>query len=323
MYNNRFIYFTFCFLCAIALSLTGCKSVGDRNLQTKVKEDPRWQIEAIAPDLTLYSFVGQYYAPYDAHQTVRVLAMPKNSQKLRLALLDILPQDSLSQAVTVDPSIIAAVNGTYFEKSLTKGSSTAYLKINNTLIDSVEVDQQNQFYWKHEGALFFSQDQMRIARGTNATYGQAEEANIMSGSPILIENGHPVGATFVKTPDRDLTRLHYEDPERHQGVRHPRTALALTSTHILLVAVDGRSTVAAGMSAKELTLFLQHYFPVEDALNLDGGGSTTMWVDVEQLPNAKQLPNAHGVLNYPSDNRKEDHLGQRQLRNAIVIKKVK
>lgn len=304
-------------LICFSFAFVSCKSVLPKESSILLQHDMPWKQERLADDLMLYRLVGQYYEPYEAYQTVHVLALPKKSKSLQLELLDIRPEDSLSQAVTVDPSIVAAINGTYFEKGLTKGNSTAYLKINQVLIDSVEVDKNHQFGWKHEGALAFTKDQMRILRGDNQIYAKAKEENIMSGAPILIEAGKPVGAYFVKTPHRDLTQLHYENPERHQGVRHPRTAVALTEKEVLLITVDGRSTRAEGMSAKELTEFIQKYFPVQEALNIDGGGSTTMWISSDTAAPV------HGVINYPSDNRKQDHFGQRQLRNAIVIKKIR
>lgn len=61
------------------------------------------------------------------------------------------------------------------------------------------------------------------------------------------------------------------------------------------------------MSAKELTQFIRKYFNPAYALNLDGGGSTTMWVKGE------------GVINYPTDNKRFDHYGQRRIRNYIMV----
>ena len=49
-----------------------------------------------------------------------------------------------------------------------------------------------------------------------------------------------------------------------------------------------------------------------DALNLDGGGSTTLFLNV----------NDHqGVVNCPSDNGRFDHEGERGVSNAILIMK--
>ena len=53
-------------------------------------------------------------------------------------------------------------------------------------------------------------------------------ANILSGAPMLIDNNDPVGLNFTGNVEgMDLNKLDYEDFRRHQGVRHPRTAVAL------------------------------------------------------------------------------------------------
>lgn len=56
-----------------------------------------------------------------------------------------------------------------------------------------------------------------------------------------------------------LESFDYEDYRRHQGVRHPRTVVAVTEDKdLLLVTIDGRwAGKAEGMSAKEVTLFLK------------------------------------------------------------------
>ena len=71
--------------------------------------------------------------------------------------------------------------------------------------------------------------------------------------------------------------------------RHPRTAIGvdLSGDILLLVTVDGRSSVAAGMTGDE-TARLMERLGAHDAVMLDGGGSTTMWVA------------GRGVVNRPS-----------------------
>lgn len=85
--------------------------------------------------------------------------------------------------------------------------------------------------------------------------------------------------------------------------RNPRTALGLTADHrtLFLLVVDGRATGRAGMTCDELgALFVE--LGAADAVNLDGGGSSTMWV---------QGP---GVVNFPSDG------SQRVVANHLAIK---
>ena len=60
------------------------------------------------------------------------------------------------------------------------------------------------------------------------------------------------------------------------AARHPRTAVGRTAEgDVWLVAVDGRSAVSAGASLAEMAVVMRRLGCVE-AMNLDGGGSTTM-----------------------------------------------
>jgi len=80
---------------------------------------------------------------------------------------------------------------------------------------------------------------------------------------------------------------------------------------ILLITVDGRNINSAGMSLFELTK-LMRWLKADDAINLDGGGSTTLWIN-------NYMEN--GVVNYPTDNKKWDHEGQRKVANVVLLKK--
>jgi exopolysaccharide biosynthesis protein len=92
---------------------------------------------------------------------------------------------------------------------------------------------------------------------------------------------------------------------RFSAQRHPRTAVAMTrdSLTVLLVAVDGRPRQpggSVGMTLVELADFLVR-IGAWQALNLDGGGSTTLWV-------------RDRVVNLPSDS-----AGERPVGNALFV----
>ncbi|MFD6136532.1 phosphodiester glycosidase family protein, partial [Isoptericola sp. NPDC060257] len=78
-------------------------------------------------------------------------------------------------------------------------------------------------------------------------------------------------------------------------LRHPRTAVGLSEDGrtAYLVVVDGRQAQSIGASLPELGRFLGQ-LGADDAINLDGGGSTTM---VARLPGDAGT----SVLNSPSD----------------------
>ena len=60
-------------------------------------------------------------------------------------------------------------------------------------------------------------------------------------------------------------------------VRHPRTAVGWNATHLFLVVVDGRQRFSVGMTHPELAEYMRKLGCTE-ALNLDGGGSVTLWL---------------------------------------------
>jgi len=79
----------------------------------------------------------------------------------------------------------------------------------------------------------------------------------VSGGPTLIREGEIVGG---------------------DNIRNPRTAAGFSESELVLVTVDGRRAGwSVGMTQTELAELLEELGCVE-ALNLDGGGSTTMWV---------------------------------------------
>lgn len=92
--------------------------------------------------------------------------------------------------------------------------------------------------------------------------------------------------------------------------RHPRTAVGKRADGtILLLTADGRSPEAAGVSLKELQVIMK-WLGAEYAINLDGGGSSTLYVEGAS---------DNGVVNHPTDNRIFDNKGERKVANAILV----
>lgn len=92
--------------------------------------------------------------------------------------------------------------------------------------------------------------------------------------------------------------------------RHPRTAIAWSGTHHWFVTWDGRQPgYAVGVSYAEMSDFLLEVLEVDNAINLDGGGSTTLVVN--------------GVVrNCPSDNATIPCAGTpRSVPNALMLVK--
>jgi hypothetical protein len=94
--------------------------------------------------------------------------------------------------------------------------------------------------------------------------------DVLPGGPLIVRNAR-------MTPPADWVAEGFSH-QRHNGPRHPRTAIGVTrSGAMLLVTVDGRQAHSVGMTMWELAELMMD-LGARHALSLDGGGSTTMTV---------------------------------------------
>lgn len=90
--------------------------------------------------------------------------------------------------------------------------------------------------------------------------------HIISGGPYLVKDGE----IFVDMTAQKLACI---------GGRNPRTAIGYTKdNHIIIITADGREGSSIGMTLNELARLMQSLGCV-NAMNLDGGGSTVMYVN--------------------------------------------
>lgn len=118
-------------------------------------------------------------------------------------------------------------------------------------------------------------------------------ANVVGGGGMILRGGQPVS---------DSTNVEEKISVAFLRARHPRTFVAINqdTTKLLLCTVDGRQETSIGMSFQEMADFLLSIGGWH-AVNLDGGGSTTMVVN--------------GVIvNSPSDK-----TGERPVANTLQI----
>lgn len=113
-------------------------------------------------------------------------------------------------------------------------------------------------------------------KAASPVWQDAQQA--VSGGPWLVRDGK----ILVDGDAEDFPAAEFV------AKRHPRTAVGVTKDrHLLLVTVDGRQSQSVGMSLNELAKFMLQLGAVQ-AMNLDGGGSTSMFV-------------GGGIVNGPSD----------------------
>ena len=111
--------------------------------------------------------------------------------------------------------------------------------------------------------------------------------HIISGGPYLVKDGE----IFVDMTAQKLGCI---------GGRNPRTAIGYTKdNHIILITADGREGSSIGLTLNELAHLMQSLGCV-NAMNLDGGGSTVMYVkgNIVNKPPIKggiALSNAIGI----------------------------
>lgn len=104
------------------------------------------------------------------------------------------------------------------------------------------------------------------------------DASAMQAGPLLVRGGRVVVAD--DDPEGFATTHASEFDSDITAERLPRMALAITDTHYLGVAIDGRSDDDTGMLLPELADLLVR-LGAHSGLNLDGGSSSSLVVDQE------------------------------------------
>lgn len=198
--------------------------------------------------------------------------------------------DSLlrTSEIAENAGALVAVNGSFFD--MRAGGSVVFLQENGIVI--TETHDRSAFVNEGAYAVDTAGVVMILKKPENADWSHSPaHRDILVSGPLLIHQSEPT------SPQRIPFNLN----------RHPRTAIGITEEgHLLLVTVDGRHAEAAGMTMWELQDYMES-LNCRDALNLDGGGSTTLYI------------RGKGVVNYPSDNRNFDHEGERRVANAILV----
>ena len=136
------------------------------------------------------------------------------------------------------------------------------------------------------------------------TFGIRVEDSLLSmfGGPEETEDSVNGVPQLIKGGRIDITWEQEKASKSFAEARHPRTAVAkLKDGKFLMITVDGRQPgVSVGMNLQELAEYLLS-IGAADAMNLDGGGSTTMFLNGR-------------VVNKPSD---KD--GERKVSDAILV----
>jgi exopolysaccharide biosynthesis protein len=289
----------YCF--TLFLFTTNAQNSSDSLTLTNVK----WISTDLGNGLTWRSIHFNQQELFSSNQFVSILQTKLNNKKLQFALGsadnyvpngDTLRKLKPTSFIATENYAIAAVNGGFF--NIKKGGSVDFIKINKNVLDSAAY-LPNQLIPEHSvAAITIEDNEVKIVKGGTKLYWEKSlpQSNVLVTGPLLIYNNEK----------QELRNNPFNNN------RHPRTCACVTSENeLLLITVDGRTAMAQGMSLNELT-YLSKMLGCKDAVNLDGGGSTTMYINGQPFD---------GVVNFPCDNKQFDHYGERAVSNILMILK--
>jgi exopolysaccharide biosynthesis protein len=275
----------------LSLSISLLALTNDLTGQLAGYKTIKWTREKVDPGLTWKS--SHFNLPGPEPQNVNILIV--NTRKRKIALhYDHEKNLPLNQQVD-SSNVVAALNGGFF--NIKDGGSVTYIRTGGIIQES-----DTSLKWKRNtnmnGSLLFDlYDRISIQEShSNEWYdNHTEFIDVLLTGPLLLSDKQK-----TTLPSTSLVEL-----------KHPRTAIGSRGRfRIVLATVDGRTESAAGMTLEELTN-LMISLKCRDAVNLDGGGSTTMWIRNKPY---------NGIVNMPCDNRKFDHEGARAVSDIIIIR---
>jgi hypothetical protein len=245
--------------------------------------------EWVAPGL-VYHAVASGAMPWSLH----LLEVSTDACALGFRVVGLDPRGGERQTVAAlleSGGGLAAVNGDFFTpENHPLGVEASYGAIKGASSRPV-------FAWRPGSGprvtpIEWRGDTLQIEEGWRLVRGEPDgQTEVLSGFPALLRGGARVGD--LEGDARPAFAL----------ARHPRTAVGmdLQRNRLWIVVADGRRDgIAEGMTLPELADLFQA-LGVTEALNLDGGGSSTMVVRGR-------------LMNRPSD-----PLGARPVVNALAV----
>jgi len=245
-----------------------------------------------APDLDSFPTVRIYTdSLYDSPQRITLIRLNKvDLDTYRIELAYHASKLQKTSQFALQNKALAAINGSFFD--MKEGGSVCYLEKGDSVISFTRPDTLK---WAvpdslANGAIVLTKEnKLHISRLRTDQYflESLQEKFVLLSGPLLIHR-----SLAQELPDMAFSHK-----------RHPRSCLGITEESLIFITVDGRSAQAAGMNLFELQEYLLDMGCTE-AINLDGGGSTTLWT------------RSMGVVNVPSDSG-----GERSVANALIIVK--
>ena len=254
----------------------------------------KWNKEKVAKGIEWYQyhFTGEEKI-FDAEEFVNVLVVDQKKAKRRFALTAVEGKLRRTSQAALDSGAIVAINGSFYN-TRPPYNSVCYLKINGEVI----FERSGKMGDRDGGAVLIDdRGRVSVEQGDPDDpqwVSTRTEPSIIGSGPMMLQDGQRIDmgtGAFVT-------------------LRHPRTAIGTSGNKVYLVTVDGRSKGnSLGVNLNELANILK-WLGAENALNLDGGGSTTMYIEGQP---------ENGIVNRPCDNQKFDRQGERRVSNSLLL----
>lgn len=273
----------------LAVNLTGFAQNQDSIAIVKTK----WHRARIARKVLLFNHHFKDKNLFGANENISYIEVKNRGRKAVFALAAEEKELITTSNFGTRDSAIVAINGNFFD--VKNGGSVDFVKVNGKVINQNRLEKNGNRARHQQAAVVIEKGKLAIKKwdGSADWEDKFTEENVLLNGPLLFLNG--------MKEDLDTTAFN--------RLRHPRTCVGLKPNgRVILLTVDGRNDNSAGISLFELTKLMQ-WLGCSSAVNFDGGGSTTLWIKDK------------GVINYPTDNKKWDHEGERKVANVILVKK--
>lgn len=244
-----------------------------------------WQIERVKKGIVWKK--AHFEDLFGGRQAVNIMEIDLKRHHKKLKLAGVSQGMKLTSEFARDNKAVVAINGGFFNTKV--GGAHDFIKIDGSV-----VNVSSNSHPRANAYFAFDQQDVCIIPQTADSTRETRIDNVLLSGPLLLS-----GSEFAPLEENKFNMN-----------KHPRTAIALRGDTLVFITIDGRNASSHGVNLIELSRLLKWY-GCEAAMNLDGGGSTTMYI--------RGQPD-NGVVNYPSDNKLFDHEGERPVANIIYIK---
>ncbi len=183
--------------------------------------------------------------------------------------------------------VVGGINGGYFA-----GAKPIGVLRRQGYTDNAKFwPQRSAFGWNDKGETVFVDGRETADISSDRRFDQYTE--MLQAGPLLLKNGEYAGNTEnIK--------------ENVLNMRHPRTMVGTDGKKIMWAVIDGRDNMHSVGATIEETRKVCRWLGMSTALNLDGGGSSSLWWrgNTFTLPsnsNDAERPIPYGVLIFRED----------------------